>query len=88
MHEIRDEIEVALWSTAATLRTERLLVGKPEQQESDVVHQNQERRVKDARRLLEITRVSVKSAGNRVTERHVICVTHLARLLANEESEI
>ena len=42
MDEVRDEVEVALRPTSTTLGTERLLVGKPEQQQANVVGEDQE----------------------------------------------
>ena len=37
MHEVGNEVEVALGSSATTLSTERLLVGKSEQQQTKVM---------------------------------------------------
>lgn len=42
VYEVRDEVQVTLCSSTATLSTERLLVGKPQQQQPNVVGQNQE----------------------------------------------
>ena len=42
MDEVGNEVEVALRTTPSTLRRERLLVGKPEEEETDIVDQDQE----------------------------------------------
>ena len=42
MDEVGNEVEVALGASPSALRRERLLVGKPEEEEADVVDQDQE----------------------------------------------
>ncbi len=37
VHEVWDEVHVALGATSSTLSTERPLIGKPEKEESEVV---------------------------------------------------
>ena len=69
-------MQVALRTSPTALCTERLLVGEPEEEEADVVGQDEERRVEDARRLLEVTSVpdirSEQATGKR--RRDCVCV--------------
>ena len=58
MHEVRDEVHVALWSPTATLGTEGLLVGKSDQQQAKIVGKHAERWVKQSSALLEIVAMS------------------------------
>ena len=70
-------MQVALRTSPTALCTERLLVGEPEEEEADVVGQDEERRVEDARRLLEVTSVpdirGAQGTSNR-QEKERLCV--------------
>ena len=63
MHEVRDKIEVALRPSPTALCAERLLVGKAQQQQSQVVDEEVEGVVKEARALLDEIVVSGQGAG-------------------------
>ena len=60
MHEIWYEQQVTLWAPSATLGTERLLIGKTEQQESDVVGQVMEGQIIESNTLLKVAIVPVR----------------------------
>ena len=64
MHEIWYEQQVTLWTSSPTLCTERLLIGKTEQQESDVVGQVMERLVIESNTLLKVAIVPVREGEN------------------------
>ena len=64
MHEIWYEQQVTLWASSATLGTEGLLIGKTEQQESDVVGQVMEGLIIESNTLLKVTIVSVRESEN------------------------
>ena len=64
MHEIWYEQQITLWTSSATLGTEGLLIGKTEQQESDVVGQVMEGLIIESNTLLKVAIVSVKESEN------------------------
>ena len=64
MHEIGYEQQVTLWTSSATLGTEGLLIGKTEQQESDVVGQVMEGLIIESNTLLKVAIVSVRESEN------------------------
>ena len=64
VHEIWYEQQVALWTSSATLGTEGLLIGKTEQQESDVVGQVMEGLIIESNTLLKVAIVSVRESKN------------------------
>ena len=60
VHEIWYEQQVTLWTSSPTLGTERLLIGKTEQQESDVVGQVVEGLIIESNTLLKVAIVPVR----------------------------
>lgn len=64
MHEVGYKQQVTLWTSSATLGTEGLLIGKTEQQESDVVGQVMEGLIIESNTLLKVAIVSVRESEN------------------------
>ncbi len=63
MHEVRDEIEVTLWTSSSTLSTKRLLIRKAKQKQSEIVHHDVIGMVIQARTF--VHKVDVPSHGSR-----------------------
>ena len=60
VHEIWYEQQVALWTSSATLCTERLLISETEQQESDVMGEVMEGLIIEPNTLLKVAVVPVR----------------------------
>ena len=60
MHEIWYKQQVTLWTSSATLCTERLLISETEQQESDVMGQVMEGLIIESNTLLKVAVVPVR----------------------------
>ena len=60
MYEVGYEVHVALRASPSTFSTERLLIGKPKQQESQIVCHGVERWIIEPRTLLQVVSVPVE----------------------------
>ena len=89
MHQVRDEVYVALGTPSPTLSTERLLQSKPQQQQSQIMDVGAKGRVVETSTLLQVAVVSEGEVIKMLMRYSVLLSSspYLARLLAKADSD-